>query len=151
MPARSSSSAPRGVARYRPGLDRLVFFLALLGILVTVHLWIQQGRGFDRGCLGFSAPAAVTADCELVTGSEASTLFGVSNAVWGVLFYVLVAALTAVAARAGAAWEGRLKYTRTALIAGGFVYSLYLFYYQLVELGTFCVLCTVSAAIAPAK
>ena len=75
MPSSSNprSRLPAGLRSFRPVLDRLVFALALLGVLLAVHLWIQQGRGFDRGCFGFSQPdPSVTIGCEVVTASTAS-------------------------------------------------------------------------------
>lgn len=133
-------------ARYRTGIDRAVYFLALIGLLVAVHLFIQQGRGFDRGCLGFSAPVATpSSGCSVVTQSGASTLFGVSNAIWGGAFYLVVALMTMAAA--SGLRTGLLKRLRFWVVSGGFAYSLYLFTYQFVAVGEVCVLCTVSAVI----
>ncbi|PSQ82002.1 MAG: hypothetical protein BRD46_00680 [Bacteroidetes bacterium QS_8_68_15] len=126
----------------RPVSDRVLFGLALLGALVAVHLLIQQGRGFDRGCLGFSEPAAAqqagTFNCEMVTQSGAGTLLGVSNAWWGIGFYLAVAGLST-----GAAFAARV-----ALLTGGLAYSAYLTYHQFAGLGALCALCLTSAAIA---
>ena len=138
------------LSTHRPVFDRLFFGVALLGVLVAVHLLIQQGRGFDRGCLGFSAPAAAaqasTFNCELVTQSGAGTLLGVSNAWWGIGFYLAVAGLSAAAAFVGRRF--RFAAARAVLIAGGLGYSVYLTYHQFAGLGALCALCLTSAAIA---
>ena len=39
---------------YRPVIDGLLFALAIVGVLVTAHLWIQQEVvNFSQGCWGF--------------------------------------------------------------------------------------------------
>lgn len=143
--SRKGPSETRLVA-FRPVLDRVIFGVALLGLLVTVHLFIQQGRGFDRGCLGFSAPTGAPADCAVVTQSGASELLGVSNAVWGILFYLVIAALS-FALPFAARKAATIKKARAGLVVLGFLYSLYLVYYQTVQLDTFCVLCLTSASL----
>jgi protein-disulfide isomerase/uncharacterized membrane protein len=149
MPDFSTLKARLGTRR--PILDRVLFGLALLGVLVAVHLLIQQGRGFDRGCLGFSEPAAAaqasTFNCEMVTQSGAGTLLGLSNAWWGIGFYLAVAGLSVAAA---ALERQRLRFaaTRALLIGGGLLYSAYLTYHQFAGLGALCALCLTSAGIA---
>ncbi len=145
--SRRKSPVVARLAAYRPVLDRAVFGVALLGLLVTAHLYIQQERGFDRGCLGFSEPSAVAADCAVVTTSGASTLFGVSNAIWGFVFYLVVAALSLALPLVARGRQAAVKRLRGGLIAFGFLYSLYLVFYQVAQVGTFCVLCLTSAAL----
>ncbi len=146
--ARSKQSASV-FSTHRPVLDFLTFALALLGILVVVHLWIQSGRGFDRGCFGFDAPAAVdpTFNCEAVINSDSGKLFGVSNVIWGLGFYVIIAALSFfVLLRSGPALK-QLKSGRALMLVGGLLYSGYLSYVQYFQLGEFCKLCLISASI----
>ena len=84
----ASSASSTLLATYRPVIDRILFVLAILGVLTTVHLWIQQGRGFDQGCWGFNPPSAeeaATFNCEAVVYSDAGKLFGLSNVYWGML------------------------------------------------------------------
>ena len=146
----NASALKARLSSYRPVFDRLLFGVSLLGVLVAVHLLIQQGRGFDRGCLGFSAPAAAaqasTFNCELVTQSGAGTLLGVSNAWWGIGFYLAVAGLSAAAVFMARRFP--FAAARAALIAGGLGYSAYLTYHQFAGLGALCALCLTSAAIA---
>lgn len=142
------TSAPR-LATYRPLLDGAVFVLSLLGILVVVHLWIQTERGFDRGCFGFTAPeqVAATVDCEAVTTSDAGSMFGVSNVVWGLLYYLALAGLSFVTVAVTEGALARVKKYRALAIVAGFVYSLYLVYVQYVILDQLCRLCLISASI----
>ena len=143
------SSTAQRFARYRPLLDRLTFGVALLGVLDTVHLGIQQARGFDRGCLGFTTSEAVEAafDCSVVTQSGAGELFGFSNAFLGLLFYLAVAALSFAVIYAGGQALQRLKGARAALVGVGFAYSAYLTVLQFAGLGALCALCLISAAL----
>jgi len=137
------------LSTYRPLLDSAVFVLGLLGILVVVHLWIQSDRGFDRGCFGFDEPEYVdpSFDCEAVTRSEAGSLFGVSNVIWGGLFYLGLTGLSLALTRVGSGRVQNLKKLRAAAITFGFAYSVYLSYVQYSDIGEYCKLCLMSASI----
>lgn len=133
----------------RAGLNRWIFGLALLGLLDTTHLWVQQQRQFEEGCFGVAslAPLERAFDCASVVQSAAGTLLGLSNTAWGALFYAAVAWLSALALVRPALRRPRYKLLRTGLLGGGLLYTLYLLYYQAFELATFCSLCLVSAAL----
>lgn len=112
---------------------------------MVVHLWLMVDRGFDRGCFGFSAPTAVV-ECEAVIQSDAGSLFGISNAVWGLLFYLGVAGLSALVAFS-TGFGATARRLRHALIGIGFAYSAYLVYVQATQIGQWCKLCLISAGI----
>ncbi len=148
--APQSLSDLRGRLRNRrAGLNRLIFGLALLGLLDTTHLWVQQQRQFEEGCFGVArlAPLEQAFDCASVVQSPAGTLLGVSNIVWGALFYAAVALLSALALLRPALHRYRYKLLRAGLLGMGLLYTLYLLYYQAFKLATFCALCLVSAAL----
>jgi protein-disulfide isomerase/uncharacterized membrane protein len=129
----------------RTVLDRTVYALSLIGILVVVHLWIMVGRGFDRGCFGFDEPTQFV-ECEAVIQSDAGTMFGVSNAAWGMLFYAGIFLLSLAVSFGG----GRSRQARTlrqAMVSVGFLYAAYLVYVQAVQIGAFCKLCVISAGL----
>ncbi len=126
-------------------LDRSIYATALVGVLVVVHLWLMVDRGFDRGCFGFSDPTPVV-ECEAVIQSDAGSLFGVSNAVWGLLFYVGLAALSFLIGM-GSQLASRGRALRAAMIYGAFFYSAYLVYVQATQIGAWCKLCLISAGI----
>ncbi|NNE45637.1 MAG: vitamin K epoxide reductase family protein [Rhodothermales bacterium] len=142
--ARTANIRPLGV--YRPVLDTAVFVLGLIGILVVVHLWIQSGRGFDRGCFGFSSTAA-TVECEAVTRSDAGMMLGVSNVIWGLIFYIGLTILSFATVVVGLDKLESVKRLRAAAIGVGFLYSVYLVYVQVAQIGEFCKLCMMSASI----
>ena len=133
----------------RPVLDRLVFIFALLGVLTTIHLFIQQNRGFDQGCFGFSTNAEVEAvfDCSVVTESNAAKIFGISNVYWGFSFYVFIVALSFSVWISSSRRRQLLKRIRALSIFFGFIYSAYLVYFQFFGIEELCALCLTSATI----
>lgn len=143
-PAESTVSGAGGFSSVV--LNRIFFAVALFGILLTLHLWIQTERGFDRGCLGLSNPAP-TAElgCEAVAQSDASRLLGVSNVVWGFLFYVFMAGLAFVRTFVSEARARWLKRGLFVFSGFAFLYSVYLVLYQVFAIEDVCVLCLTSA------
>ena len=154
---RKGASKPSGSGQestllktYRPVIDQGLFVLAILGMIVAVHLWIQQGRGFDQGCWGFNPPSAgeaATFNCEAVVTSDAGKLFGISNVYWGMLFYALLSVLGFMVAKAAPEAVSRLKKIRAGMIGLGVLYSGYLLNVQINGIGEYCALCLTSAAI----
>ena len=131
-------------------INRVCFILTLLGILLTVHLWIQKQRSFDQGCLGFSKPQiqqTVSSECQEVVESEAATFFGVDNIILGFLFYVSVGALCLGTVFGSGKNIARLQQTTLGLTGLGFVFTLYFIYVQIFVLKAFCVLCMTSAVL----
>lgn len=133
----------------RPWINRLMFVLALLGLLDVTHLWVQQQRQFAEGCFGVAslAPLEKAFDCAAVVQSAAGTFLGVSNTIWGGLFYAAIALLSALALGLPAHRRLVPKLLRSGLLLWGLLYTLYLLYYQTFVLATFCALCLVSAAL----
>ena len=132
-------------------LRRVIVAVALAGVLVVTHLGLQQANGFANGCTGLAGIAfsaddigTETAGCAAVTGSEWANMFGVSNVVWGLLFYGLVLAL-----RLGYAAfrDDRLRLASAGVVGVGVLYTAFLVYIQAVQIGSFCVLCMTSAAL----
>jgi uncharacterized membrane protein/predicted DsbA family dithiol-disulfide isomerase len=134
---------------YHPRLDKVIFAVSLLGVLTVTHLSIQNGRGFDRGCFGFSGLDAgqMAFDCSTVVSSGGGTFLGLSNITWGLGFYLAVALLTFAIFWGGAAWRRWAHGARLAGIAGGALYSGYLVYLQVGVIGALCALCLTSVAL----
>lgn len=132
-------------------LRRIIVGVALLGVLVVTHLGLQQANGFANGCAGFGGITysaddigAEAAGCAAVADSEWATMFGVSNVVWGLLFYGLVVLLRLAYA---ATSDNRLRLASAGVVGVGLLYSAFLVYIQAAEIGSFCVLCMTSAAL----
>ncbi len=147
---RTATSGSPLLSTYRPLIDQALFALAIIGVIVTVHLWIQQGRGFDQGCWGFNPPAAGETsvfDCEAVVTSDAGKMFGISNVYWGMVFYALLSLVGFLVGRARATEVQKFKQIRAGLVGLGFLYSVYLVNVQVNGIGEYCALCLTSAAI----
>ena len=127
-----------------PRLNLPIFLLALFGVLVVVHLWVQQRADFAFGCTG-AGDAASGSGCAEVTSSVYSDFLGVSLLVWGALFYLLVAALRFGIASAKPPTSETLRTASLAVVSVGFLFVLYLVGVQAFALGEFCVLCLLSS------
>jgi len=132
-----------------PRLNLPIFLLALFGVLVVVHLWVQAQAGFAFGCTG-AGDAASGAGCAEVTTSIYSDFLGVSLLVWGGAFYGLLAALRAGIAALKPPTSDTLRTASLALVSVAFLFVLYLIGVQAFVLGQFCVLCLLSSATTTA-
>ena len=140
---------PPSETHSRSVLNRAFLILGLLGILVVVHLGIQASRGFDQGCLGFLGgdAAGSTFDCAAVLQTSAGNFLGLSNTVWGFFFYGFVVVTTLMIMFADKGLRDIGHKARPIGIGLGFLYSLYLVYYQFAVIGELCALCLVSATL----
>lgn len=132
----------------RPVWNRIIFGLALLGVLVAVHLHFQVENGFARGCLGLGAldPAAPVG-CSEVTESEYGSILGIKNAILGLIFYLALALVRLVRPLAEPPRAELLRKLSFVIAGIGLSFSLYFVYVQAVLIGEFCVLCTTSAVL----
>lgn len=130
--------------RTGPRLNLPIFLLALFGVLVVVHLWVQQQAGFAFGCTG-AGDAASGTGCAEVTSSIYSDFLGVSLLVWGGLFYVAVAALRLGIAATAPPLSETLRKASFAAVGLGFLFVIYLLSVQAFVLEQFCVLCLLSS------
>jgi len=142
-------SVKERLTEYRPTPEHVLFGLSLLGVLTVVHLFIQQGRNFDRGCFGFAGLESghMGFDCSSVLASGAGTFLGLSNITWGLGFYLIVAALTFAVFWLGARWRIWVHGARALGLTAGLAYSGYLVYVQVAVLESLCALCLVSAVL----
>ncbi len=139
---------PSRWAAHRSLFERLFFAVALMGVLVTVHFNLMASTGFEQECLfgAFEAQAGVSG-CEAALESAVGRPFGVSNAVWGMLFYLMVVGLCAALVFGTEARRIVLKRARAALVGFGFLYSVFLTGYQFVAMEVRCPLCLISALL----
>ncbi|GEM_PF-5345409 len=125
-----------------------MFGLSLVGVLDTIHLYVQKQFGFNKGCLGFIDSAIEQSfNCKQVVSSEAGTILGISNTYLGIIFYLLITLLLI----ARLYNHKKLRPLVNRLITSGlllaFIYAGYLVYYQYAVLGEYCLLCLVSAVL----
>lgn len=134
------------------GIDRLILWLSLAGMILAIHLWIQKARGFDQGCLGVETHAVATTEggCTDHTLQAGSHLLGVSNAAWGYAFYFGLALLSFGKIVVSGCWSRRLHVVGEILATLAFGYSAYLLYFQAFVAQAFCVLCLTSIGLVAA-
>lgn len=128
--------------------NRIVFTLALLGMILTLHMWMQKERGFEAGCLGMSAgraQVATVSGCQEAMESESSSLWGVDNIIIGFLFYVAIACLSIGEIFASIASRRLLTILKLGMSGVGVTVSLYLLYLLFFQLNAGCPLCLGSA------
>ena len=135
-------------AAHRPLFERIFFVVALMGVLVTAHFNLTASTGFEQECLfgAFESPVE-TSGCQAALESAVGRPLGVSNAVWGMLFYLVVAGLCAAIVFGTEARRIFLKRARAVLVGLGFFYSMFLTAYQFVAMPARCPLCLISALL----
>ncbi len=122
--------------------------LSAIGVILTLHLWVQKERNFDRGCWGAgeTTPIADHSGCRdpRLAQAQPDSLLSIPLAAWGYGMYLFVGAL---------AFGGILANTRTAqwlhliaetVLGGAVPFCLYLIYIQVFVIRAYCPLCLVS-------
>lgn len=115
-------------------LQRLIAFVAALGIGVATYIAIADAGGGAPACL------AGGSGCQTVADSSYSHLAGINVAVLGIVGYVLLLASAFLANDAA-----RLGGFVVAL--GGFGFSVYLTYIELFRIEAVCQWCLASAVL----
>lgn len=118
----------------------LIITLAVIGLADSLYLTYahyQQNSGIVCN--------AGSGACDEVTTSKYSVVFGVPLAVFGILFYLSVLALTFLYKKNGGQKILRVLWGWAAL---GFGVSIYLIYLQAFVLHAYCPLCLASAALS---
>lgn len=115
----------------------LLFTIAAIGVSETVYLIKTRAR--------FEAPVCpIGENCAVVLTSTYSRLFLLPNDVWGLLFYIVSAAIAAflvIGIAPMAFWYLVLKIA----IAAGALFSLFLTYLQWRVIKAWCFWCMMSA------
>lgn len=134
-------------------LNRLSLLLALTGMLLALHLWIQKERNFDQGCWGVTTTATASATAGGCTNEELkkySEFLGVSVAAWGYAFYFLTAALALGKILLPETTARTCQTASEVAVALAFPFSLYLVWVQAFVAKAFCPLCLLSSGLVAA-
>jgi uncharacterized membrane protein len=112
------------------------WILSLGGLGVSVYLTIAH----YNTAVSLACPATSTINCEKVTTSPQSMVFGIPVAVLGLAFYVFLAA-------ANSPWAWRvtwppLRWARVGSMVAGILFVLYLVYAELFSIRAICLWCT---------
>jgi len=109
--------------------------LSLAAVAIASYLTVAHYT--DPAAL--ACPDTGIVNCELVTTSSWSVLLGVPLAVLGLVWAIVMTALTIPWAWSGPAWVDRV---RLAVSGAGATMVLYLIYVELFRIGAICLWCT---------
>ena len=117
--------------------------LSLVGFLISLYLWLWK--------LGLLGPiVCVSGGCETVQLSQYSILFGLPVALYGVVGFAAILAVSLVGLQAN--WLGRRGPTTVllALALGGVVFAGYLTYIEAALIHAWCQWCVICALLITA-
>jgi uncharacterized membrane protein len=143
-PAPARTAAPvkaAAVEEARPGapppwFQLTTWILSLAGLGVSIYLTIAH----YNTAVTLACPATSTINCEKVTTSPESIVFGIPVAVLGLAFYVFLAVVNSP-------WAWRitwppLRWARVGSVVVGILFVLYLIYAELFSIRAICLWCT---------
>ena len=110
--------------------------LSLAGWGIALYLTIEHYTGSSL----LSCPANSVVNCDVVTKSSESMLFGVSVALLGLIFFTAMVAINLpIAWRTSLRW---VAWLRLAMVFGGMGFVIYLVYAELFTIKKICLWCT---------
>lgn len=113
----------------------ILYVFGFIGVLDTLYLIYHKLNGTDVACPFFPKEW-----CHTVQHSPQSKTFGIPNSYLGFIMYVLILIMTYMFA------AGTLVFWPIqAIVAFGFLFSMYFLYIQAFVLRAFCTWCVVSA------
>jgi len=141
-PARTAAPVKAAAVEKAPSAAPPLWFqlttwiLSLAGLGVSVYLTIAH----YNTSVTLACPASSTINCEKVTTSPESMVFGIPVAVLGLAFYLFLAV-------ANSPWAWRitwppLRWARVASMVAGILFVLYLIYAELFSIRAICLWCT---------
>ncbi|HEY2670670.1 MAG TPA: vitamin K epoxide reductase family protein [Rugosimonospora sp.] len=130
---RSAVPAPAAPPRW-PAVTTLV--LGVLGLAVAIYLTLEHYTSSTT----LACPETGVINCQKVTTSAESSVFGIPVALLGLIFFVVMLPLCLPAAWRSARPEVRWGRLAFALVGVGFV--IYLVYTELFTLDAICLWCT---------
>ena len=117
--------------------------LALAGLFVALYLWL-----YKLGVMG--ELQCGTGGCDLVQASRYAELLGLPVALYGVVGYAALFAVSLAAVRPAAAEHRGPDLTLLALSSAGFVFTIYLTALEAFVIHAYCRWCLGSAALIAA-
>ncbi|HEY4248499.1 MAG TPA: vitamin K epoxide reductase family protein [Lacunisphaera sp.] len=130
-------------------LNRILLLLSVLGMVITLHLWVQKERNFDQGCWGFGegVGSSFVSGCRDPQLQKVSTLLDASLATWGYCFYFLVGTLAFAKILLPYSIARHCHSFSEVAVALAFPFCCYLFYYQVFVAKALCPLCLISGSL----
>jgi len=139
-PARTAAPVRAAAGEAQPAaplwFQLTTWILSLGGLGVSVYLTIAH----YNTAVTLACPATSTVNCEKVTTSPESIVFGIPVAVLGLAFYVFLAVVNSP-------WAWRmtwppLRWARVGSMVAGILFVLYLIYAEMFKIGAICLWCT---------
>jgi len=115
-----------------------ILILSIIGLCVSLYLNYEHKRKRPPVCV-------IGSDCDTVWMSPYSRTFGVSNEVYGIVFYITVAVIEGTFL-----WGAESFFTEIGeylVLAVGFLMSCYFVFLQCRVIRAWCFWCTLSAVI----
>ncbi len=113
----------------------IMLVIAIIGFIDATHLTISHFNGSELNC-------GVSGGCNVVTTSEYSELFGIPTALFGSIYYFILASLALFYLQNKNKFAlNLLKY----LPVTGFIMSAWFVYLQLYVINAICIYCMGSA------
>ncbi len=133
--ARTAAVRPAAITpRVGPALGWATFVVALVGVGLSIYLTYEH----FTGAKSFACPASSTVNCEKVTTSAWSEIWGMPVAVLGLVFFVGMAVLVSPWL-----WQFRqLDWLRVLGAVVGICTALYLVWAELFRIKAICLYCT---------
>lgn len=128
----------------------LLLALGILGLLISINIWVQSEIGFERGCWGFKGSQGaplLNEGCNAQALRRIGSIWGIPLSVWGGLFYFTICSLTYSRAFLSKYYAHYLKECSEFLVLIAAVSSIYLIYYQLFVAHALCPPCLTSSGI----
>ncbi|MSR85729.1 hypothetical protein EXS71_04850 [Candidatus Uhrbacteria bacterium] len=115
----------------------LVAIVSLFGLFVSVYLLYTYVNGGPIRCL-------ITHGCDVVRASRYAWVFGIPMPVFGVLFFADIFAVCVLRSATQKQRSLLLRLQQGEIVAG-FLFSVFLFFVQWLDLKAFCFWCELSA------
>jgi uncharacterized membrane protein len=141
VPGTRTAAPVKAAAEAQPAPPPLWFqlttwILSLGGLGASIYLTIAH----YNTAVTLACPATSTINCEKVTTSPESMVFGIPVAVLGLAFYIFLAVVNSP-------WVWRiswppLRWARVGSMVVGILFVLYLIYAELFSIGAICLWCT---------
>lgn len=119
--------------------NRLIFFLSLIGLAVSMFLVYEYNRPTPINC-----PITGTG-CEQVRQSEYSSLLGLSLPYYGIIFYLFIAGISVWLTNN---YNKVLINLRSLVAIFGVIFGVYLTYLEAFVIQAYCIWCLTSFLIS---
>lgn len=120
-------------------INRAIFILSLVGLVISVFLAYEYSQTDPIAC------PITGSGCEIVRKSAYSSLLGISLPYLGLVFYLMLAALSVFLTQS---FNRLISLFRLFVSFSGFIFGLYLTYLEAFVIGAYCIWCLASFIVS---